>query len=291
MLGKSPEHVRTVRPIQKGVICDFEATNLLIKALFDKYSIKTRFRRRIGPTMILSIPSNITEVEVTSLIDSIKEAGVLSIYVVESSISNLIGAGSSLDEIQASLVVDVGAGKLDIALISSGQVVMAERSNLAGEYMDRAIVRYVRQKYNLDIGKSLAERIKVKSSSIVYKKDVESYEISGRDLVSGLPKTISISGYEISEPLIEVFKKISSTIKDFLEKVPSDLISDIVDSGIVLTGGSSQIRGGARILEKDLKVKVNQVDEPLLNNIYGLDLLIGDFRAIERFKVKDLILK
>jgi rod shape-determining protein MreB and related proteins len=266
MLGKTPAHIQAIRPLRDGVIADFEVTEAML-SYFIKKVMKDRSwwssLIKPKPSVTICVPAEITSVEERAVKDAAKLAGARSVDIIEEPMAAAIGAGLPIDGPSGSMVVDIGGGTTDVAVISLGGVVVSQSLRVAGNKLDEAIVRYIRRVYNLMIGERTAEEIKIKIGS-AYKLEQElAMEIRGRDLINGLPKTVKITSEEIREALSEPVGAIVEAVKSVLEKTPPELAADIIDRGIILTGGGALLRGLDRLLSEVTGVPAIVADDPL----------------------------
>ena len=255
MLGKTPAHIQAIRPLRDGVIADFEVTEAMLSYFIKKVMKDRSWWSTIvkpKPRVIICVPAEITSVEERAVKDAAKLAGARSVDIIEEPMAAAIGAGLPIDGPSGSMVVDIGGGTTDVAVISLGGVVVSQSLRVAGNKLDDAIVRYIRRVYNLMIGERTAEEIKIKIGS-AYKLEQElAMEIRGRDLINGLPKTVKITREEIREAL-----------KAVLEKTPPELAADIIDRGVILTGGGALLRGLDKLLSEVTGVPAIVADDPL----------------------------
>lgn len=260
MLGRTPSNIIAVRPLKDGVIADYDATEQMLKHFISQVCGKFSLRK---PVVVISVPAEITSVEERAVIEAALSAGAKRAVLIEEPKAAAIGAGLPIDEASGNMVVDIGGGTTDIAVISLGGMVVSESLRIGGNKMDEAIVRYIRRNYNLMIGERTAEEIKIKIGSVIPPKEPLTMTIKGRDLIDGLPKVVTINDAEIREPLAEPVMNIIEGIKRVLEKTPPELISDIIDKGIVLTGGGSLLRGLDELLKEVIGLKTVIADDPL----------------------------
>lgn len=260
MLGKTPASIIAVRPLRNGVIADFEVTQQMIR-----YFIKKVHNRRslLHPRVVIGIPSGITEVERRAVRESAEQAGAREVYLIEEPMAAAIGANLPINEPYGNMIVDIGGGTTEVAVISLSDMVVSKSIDVAGDEMDEAIVQYFRKKYNLLIGDMTAEDVKIKIGSVYPMGDNQSMEVKGRDQVTGLPKTITITSAEVRQSLTEVMKAILNVIKETLEETPAELSADLVDRGIVLAGGGALIKGMADLIAEETELPVNLASEPL----------------------------
>ncbi len=277
MIGKTPSNIVAVRPLRNGVIADFEITEQMIR-----YFIKKVHNRRslLHPRIVIGIPSGITEVERRAVRESAEQAGAREVYLIEEPMAAAIGAGLPINESVGSMIVDIGGGTTEVAVISLGGMVVSKSLDIAGDEMDEAIVQYFRRKYNLLIGDNTAEEVKIKIGSVFPLSEETRMEVKGRDQVTGLPKTVSIGSEEIRQAMLEPTKSIIEVIKDTLEETPAELAADLVDRGIYLAGGGSHIRGFADILSQETELPVKIADEPMTCVVRGTGKYLEEIENI-----------
>ena len=259
MLGKTPDGTQVVRPIRNGVINSYQGAVALLKHLIKKAVGNNAFRVR---TMIC-IPCGITEVERRAVTEAAQNAGAKEVYLVEQPLAAAIGCGVPVKEPKGSMIVNVGAGVTEVAVVSLGGIVVSHTIRTAGEAFDNAIMQYAKRRYNVSIGDVTAEQVKCSIGSVYVQKELGREEVMGRDMVSGLPKTIAIAPTEIREPLRECADLIVDAIKVTLEETPPELAADIMDSGIVLSGGGAMLRGLGKMINMSVDVPVYIAEEPL----------------------------
>lgn len=260
MIGRTPGSIVAVRPLKDGVIADFEITAEMIEA-FIKRTTKRRPFSRIR--VLICIPSGVTEVEEKAVHDAAKSAGANYISLIEEPMAAAIGAGLPVGEATGSMVVDIGGGTSEVAVISLGGVVTANSIRVAGDNFDEAIINYIKKKYNLLIGERTAEDIKIKIGSAYPYQGEGVMNIKGRNLMDGLPKNVDVSSEEIREALADTVAVIVDTVKSTLEKTPPELAADIIDHGITLTGGGAMLRGLDKLIQAETKIPVHVADAPL----------------------------
>ncbi len=285
MLGRTPDHIRTIRPLKDGVIADFEMTEQMLRAFIRKI-IRTRFL--VKPRIVISVPSGITEVERRAVSESAENAGAREVYLINEPMAAAIGVGIPVEDACGNMVVDIGGGTSEIAVISLGGIVNNTSIRIAGDEMNEAIIAYLKRKYNLLIGEQTSEKVKFEIGS-AYPLDSEIYmDVKGRDLVEGLPKTIKISSIEIREALEEPVAAIMAAVHEALENTPPELAADIVDRGVVMTGGGSKLRFLDRRIRKETGLPVFVVEDPLTCVVRGTGKIIGEFprfaKMLEREK-------
>jgi len=269
MLGKTPENIIACRPLRDGVIADFELTESMIR-----YFIRTIHNDRrtlIRPRMIIGVPSGITQVEKRAVKDSAMQAGAREVYTIIEPMAAAIGAGLPVQEPVGNMIVDIGGGTTEVAIISLKSVVFCRSIRVGGDEMDQAIVQYVKRKYNLLIGERTAEQIKIDigSALIDAHSSAETLQVKGRDLVTGVPKTITLSAPEVNESLLDTIVSIVDVVRLALENTPPELSSDLVDRGIVMAGGGSLLRGLDQLLAKETGLPVRVAENPLFCVVNG----------------------
>jgi rod shape-determining protein MreB len=262
MVGRTPGNIVAIRPMKDGVIADFDVTQSMLKHCI---SNALRSRTFIKPRVIVGVPSGVTEVEKRAVIDATLQAGAREAYLIEEPMAAAIGAGLEVHEPTGNMVVDVGGGTTEVAIISLGGIVTSKSIRIGGDEMDESIVYYIKKEYNLMIGERTAEEIKKNVGSAFADPELEgkTMDIRGRDLVTGLPKTVNISSTEIKEALAEPVESIIEAIKVTLEKTPPELASDIMDRGIVMTGGSSLLNGLDRRINHETGMPVHIAEDPM----------------------------
>ncbi|MGQ9735830.1 MAG: rod shape-determining protein [Thermaceae bacterium] len=263
MLGRTPGNIVAVRPLKDGVIADYGLTErMLILFLKKVLSPAARFFK---PRVMVGVPSGVTDVERRAVVQAVAEAGARKVYLIEEPLAAAIGAGINVAEPMGSMVVDIGGGSTDIAVISLGGIVRSESLRVAGNEMDQSIIRYVRQRYNLFIGERTAEELKIQlgRAKILPEEEKEAVEIRGRDLITGLPKTVEVSAEDAAEALQEPVEKIIQGVKAVLEATPPELVSDIIDRGILLTGGGALLKNLDLTLQEATGVPVVVADNPI----------------------------
>lgn len=262
MIGRTPGNIRAIRPMKDGVIADFDTTATMIKYFINQAQKKRSIFQR-HPNVMVCVPSGITAVEQRAVEDATKQAGAREAYTIEEPFAAAIGADLPVWEPTGSMVVDIGGGTTEVAVISLGGIVTARSVRVAGDEMDEAIMQYVKRQYNLMIGERTSEMLKMEIGSAIQLETPETIEIRGRDLVSGLPKTISITSHEIAEALADTVSSIVEAVKVTLEKCPPELAADIMDRGIVLTGGGALLRNLDKLLAGETGMPVIVADNPL----------------------------
>lgn len=260
MIGRTPGNIIAIRPMKDGVIADFDVTQSMLKYFISR---ALRSRTFIKPRVVVGVPSGVTEVEKRAVIDATLQAGAREAYLIEEPMAAAIGAGLEVNEPTGNMVVDIGGGTTEVAIISLGGIVTSRSIRVGGDEMDESIVYYIKKEYNLMIGERTAEEIKISIGSASDKSKEESMEVRGRDLVTGLPKTIKVTSEEVRAALAEPVNNIIDAIKVTLEKTPPELASDIMDRGIVLTGGGSLLSGLDKRVTNETGMPVHIAEEPL----------------------------
>lgn len=292
MIGRTPAAIIAVRPLKDGVISDFDSTEAMIRyfihQVYEEYPKLLKIKR---PRVVIGIPSSITEVESRAVIDAAMSAGARKVYIIEEPMAAAIGSALPIDDASGSMIVDIGGGTTDIAIISLGGIVVDTNIRVAGNVIDEEILNFVRNKYNLQIGQKFAEDIKIAIGSVKPLKKEREVEVKGRDLVTGLPKIITMSSIEVREAMIKVVDKIVDAIKEALEQTPPEILSDLLEKGITLAGGGALIEGLDRYLEEKLQTPVIIADDPLNAVVRGTEILLEEIELLERLQLsnKDII--
>lgn len=260
MIGRTPGNITAIRPLKDGVIADFETTQGMLKYFMRKAVGNSPLAK---PRVVICVPSGVTEVEKRAVVDSAMSAGAKEAYLIEEPMASAIGAGLPVAEPSGSMVVDIGGGTSEVAVISLGGVVVSRSLRIAGDEFDDAIVHYIKKEYNLMIGERSAEDIKLKIGSAYPSDREETYKVSGRDLVTGLPKELAVSSEEIRDALREPVNAVVESIKYTLEKTPPELASDIMERGIMLTGGGALLKGFDKLISEETGIPVFIAEEPL----------------------------
>jgi rod shape-determining protein MreB len=279
MLGRTPGSIDAVRPMKDGVIADFEITEAMLR-----YFIERAHNRRtmVKPRVIICVPYGITEVEKRAVRESAESAGAREVHLIEEPMAAAIGAGLPITEPSGSMIVDIGGGTTEVAVISLAGIVYSQSVRVGGDKMDDAIVSYLKRKYNMLIGDRTAEQIKIQIGTAYPDDDIRTMNVKGRDLVAGIPKTIEVSSEEVREAIFEPINTIVETVRVALEQTPPELAADIVDKGIVLAGGGALIRNLDILLREETGLPIMIADDPLTAVVLGsgkaldqLDLLSG----------------
>ncbi len=280
MIGRTPGNIVAIRPLKDGVIADFDITQTMLKRLIEKVTAKSAFA---SPRIIVCFPSGVTEVEKRAIEESTRQAGAREVLLMEEPMAAAIGAGLPVDEPTGSMIVDMGGGTTEIAVISLGGIVTSKSLRIGGDELDQAIINYIKKEYNLMIGERTSEAIKMELGS-AYKIDDEerTMDIKGRDLISGLPKTIQISETQIRDALKEPIASIIEAIKTTLEKTPPELAADIMDKGIMLAGGGALLRGLDMLINHETHMPVHIAENPLDCVALGAGKALDNFDSIAR---------
>ncbi|BAU23370.1 rod shape-determining protein MreB [Caldimicrobium thiodismutans] len=282
MLGKTPGLIKAVRPLREGVIADFEVTEAMIRYFIQKVHNRSYL---VKPRIIISVPSGTTQVERRAVKESAESAGAREVYLIEEPMAAAIGAGLPITEPIASMIVDIGGGTTEVAVISLGGIVASHSIKVAGDKLDEAIVQYVKRKYNLLIGEATAEQIKIQIGNVYPEEPYDTFEIKGRDLISGTPKTITITSKEIQEAIREPIELIIQAIKQVLEETPPELSADLVDRGITLSGGGALLRNLDKLISEATGLPVRVAEDPLIC------VALGAGKALDNLdKLKDIMI-
>jgi len=283
MLGRTPGNIRAIRPMKDGVIADFEITEEMLRYFIQKARQYVPKRRRIlSPHVLIAVPSGITEVETRAVKDSAQRAGAGDIYLIEEPMAAAIGVGLPVAEPSGSMVVDIGGGTTEVAIISLSGIVESRSVRVAGDEMDAAISQHMKRVYNLMIGERTAEDIKIKIGSAYPLSEESVMEVKGRDLISGLPKTIKITSQEVRAALQEPLTSIVEAVRVTLERCPPELAADLIDRGIMLAGGSSQLRGLDRLISEETGLPVFVSEEPAKAVANGTGVVLQELESMTR---------
>jgi rod shape-determining protein MreB len=282
MIGRTPGNIIAIRPMKDGVIADFDVTQAMLKYFISKAIGQKSFMK---PRIIISIPTGCTTVEERAVKEAALQGGAKEAYLIEEPMAAAIGADLPVHEPTGNMIVDIGGGTTEVAVISLGGIVTAKSVRVAGDRMDEAIIQYLRKNYNLLIGERTAEEIKMSIGSALWEGPEEHFEVRGRDMVNGLPKTIKTSSTEIQEALKETVAQIVDGIRVCLEKTPPELASDIMDRGIVMAGGGALLRGLDKLISMDTHMPVYVCDEPLLAVARGTGKVLENIEFLRRVLV------
>ncbi|QGU00049.1 Rod shape-determining protein MreB [Candidatus Syntrophocurvum alkaliphilum] len=280
MIGRTPGNIIAIRPMKDGVIADFDITQAMLKYFITKaLGQRTPFTK---PRVIISIPTGCTTVEERAVREAALQGGAKEAYLIEEPMAAAIGAGLPVHEPTGNLIVDIGGGTTEVAVISLGGVVTAKSVRIAGDEMDTSIIQHLRKNYNLLVGERTAEDIKISIGSALWEGPEEFYEVRGRDLVNGLPKTVKVSSDEIQQALKEPVEHIIEGIKVCLEKTPPELASDIMDRGIVMAGGGALLRGLDKLISNETEMPVYVCEDPLFAVANGTGKVLENIEVLKR---------
>ncbi|MFC1452457.1 rod shape-determining protein [Verrucomicrobiota bacterium] len=284
MLGRTPGNIVAIRPMKAGVIADFEITEAMLRYFIKK--IHNR-RKMVRPRIIIAVPSDITEVEKRAVKDSATHAGAREVFLIEEPMAAAIGVGLPVQEPAGNMIVDIGGGTTEVALISLAGIVFSRTVRVGGDEMDECIVQYMKRVYNLMIGERTAEEIKITMGSAYSVDEETSVEVKGRDLVAGLPKTLTITSEEIREALQEPVSSIIDAIRITLERCPPELSSDLVDRGMILAGGGALLKGIDKLIAEQTGLPVHLADDPLSAVAEGTGVVLNELDFLRRTAVSE----
>jgi len=282
MLGRTPGHIEAIRPMKDGVIADFEVAEAMLR-----YFIKKANNRRtlIRPRVIVCVPSGITQVEKRAVRESAESAGAREVFLIEEPMAAAIGAGLPITEPTSNMVVDIGGGTTEVAVISLAGIVYSKSVRVGGDKMDEAILQYIKSKYNLLIGERSSELIKTTVGNAYRDEKAEHMQIKGRDLATGIPKIIGIDSDEVRQAIIEQLKTIVETVKSALEQTPPELAADIVDNGIVLTGGVALLKGLDSLLREETGLPITITEDPLTTVVLGSGKALDEIDTLREIMI------
>ena len=278
MLGRTPGKVKAIKPMKDGVIADFEITEIMLNTFIKKIKAKKLFSR---PRILICCPTNITQVEKNAIKEAAERTGARKVYIEEEPKVAAIGAGMDISKPTANMVIDIGGGTTDIAILSLNDIVSSASVRIAGNVFDQDIIKYIKDNYKLLIGERTAEDIKIKFSNIYDPNKKEKLEVRGRNLITGLPDTIEITQDETKKALEESIQKIIKVTTNVLEQTPPELSGDIVEKGIILTGGGAMLTGLPEVLEKELQVPILIAESPLTCVAEGTGTLLNNIALLE----------
>lgn len=273
MVGRTPGNIRSIRPLKDGVIADFDITEAMLEYFINKLNVKGVFSK---PNILICAPTNITDIEQKAIIQAAEKSGGRHVYLEFEPKVAAVGAGLDIFQPQGNMVIDIGGGTSDIAVLSLGQIVTSRSLRLAGDKMDASIAAYVKNKHKLIIGEHTAEQIKIKIGAVYEADEKETIEVRGRDIATGLPREVSVTSVEVAEALHETMMAIIEGAKGVLEKTPPELSADIIDRGIMLTGGGALLKGISQLFAAELKVPVLLADDPLDAVALGTGVLLDN---------------
>ena len=277
MLGRTPDTIKAIRPLKDGVIADFTATQLMLKNIIEKISKRYSLGR---PRVVVGVPSGITEVEERAVEESILQAGAREVYLIEEPMAAAIGSGMDVGEPSGNMIIDIGGGTTEVAVISLGGIVLSHSLRIAGDELDEDIINYIKKEENLIIGQTQAEQVKMQIGSAIPLITQMSMELKGRDLSTGLPKTIIINSMQILEAMKESIDKIVETVKSTLEKTPPELVADILQKGIVITGGGALIKDLDKLIMEQTQMPTYVVEEPLDSVVRGTERVLENIEKL-----------
>ncbi len=282
MLGRTPGNIVAIRPMKDGVISDFEITEAMLR-----YFIKKVHHRKVlvRPRIVIAIPSGITEVEKRAVKDSAERAGAREVFLIEEPIAAAIGVGLPIQEPIGNMIIDIGGGTTEIAVISLCGTVFSKSIRIGGDEMNEAVIEYLKKTYNLMVGERTSEEIKIKIGSAYPLEDEMSMEVKGRDLVAGLPKTVTITSEEIRESLQEPLRAILEVIKISLERTPPELAADLIDHGIVMAGGGSLLKGLDKLISEETGLPVHITDDPITAVANGTGIVLSEIQYLKKVTV------
>ncbi|MBI4197307.1 MAG: rod shape-determining protein [Deltaproteobacteria bacterium] len=277
MLGRTPGSIEAIRPMKEGVIADFEVTEAMLR-----YFIRKAHNRKtlIRPRIIICVPSGITEVEKRAVRESAESAGAREVYLIEEPMAASIGAGLPITEPSGNMIVDIGGGTTEVAVISLAGIVFSKSLRIAGDRLDDSIIQYIKRKYNLLIGERTAEQIKVNIGTAYPEREVRTMEVKGRDLVAGVPRTIEINSEEVREAIQEPVNAIVAAVKDALEQTPPELSADIVDRGIFLAGGGGLLRNLDVLIREETGLPVMVAEDPMTCVVRGTGMALDQLETL-----------
>jgi rod shape-determining protein MreB len=279
MLGRTPGNITAIRPMKDGVIADFEITEAMLRYFIRKVQSN---RIMVRPRIIISVPSGITEVEKRAVKDSAAHAGAREVYLIEEPMAAAIGVGLPVQEPAGNMIVDIGGGTTEVALISLAGIVFSRSVRVGGDEMDEAIIQYMKRAYNLMIGERSAEQIKISIGSAYPLTEETNMEVKGRDLVAGLPKTLTLTSEEVREALHEPVMTIVEAIRFTLERCPPELAADLVDRGIVLAGGGALLQGIDKLIAEQTGLPVHVADDPLSAVAEGTGMVLHELKFLRK---------
>ena len=278
MIGRTPGNIVAIRPMKDGVIADFEITEAMLRYFIGKVHNR---RRLVTPRIAISVPSGITSVEKRAVTESARNAGAKQVYTIEEPMAAAIGAGLPVHEPQGCMIVDIGGGTTEVAVISLGGIVYSNSVKVAGDELDQAIIQHLKRTYNMMIGERTAENVKIAIGSAFPLKDELELQIKGRDQVMGLPKILTVTSEEIREALRDPVAAIVDAVRTTLERTPPELSADIVDRGMVLAGGGALLRGLAQLLAKETGLHVTVAEDPLTAVVLGTGKYLEELRSFK----------
>lgn len=285
MLGRTPGGIRAIRPLKDGVIADFRVTEAMLRHFIKK--VHTR-RAMVRPRVVIAVPSGITEVEKRAVKESAEAAGAREVHLMEEPMAAAIGVGLPVQEAAGNMIVDIGGGTTEVAIISLSGIVYARSVRVAGDELDEAIINYMKRAYNLMIGERTAEEIKLRIGSAFPLGKETTMEVKGRDMVAGLPKTITITSQEVREAMLEPLNTIIDAVRTTLERCPPELSADLVDRGIMLAGGGALLRGLDKLLQEETALPVHVAEDPLSAVAEGTGRVLSELEFLRKVGTTDV---
>lgn len=282
MIGRTPANIVAIKPLREGVISDYDVTESMLKYFINKVVDKKGFGRFFMPRIMVCVPTGVTEVEKRAVEEATRQAGAREVYIIEEPIAAAIGAGLDISIANGSMVIDIGGGTTDIAVISLGGAVVSESIKVGGDKFDEAIIRFIKKEHNMMIGERTAEKIKMEIGCAYEREDRKEMKISGRNLVQGLPQSITVNSTEISKALQECVEQIVVTTKSVLEKTPPELASDISDSGIVMTGGGALLYGLDKVISERTGIEVRVAENAISCVAQGTGSALNTLDTLEK---------
>lgn len=283
MLGRTPAHIKAVRPLVDGVISDFEVTEEMLAYLLNK--VNEISKKPIRPRVVVGVPSGITNVEIRAVYDATKNAGAREVHIVEEAMAAAIGIKLPIKDAVGSMVVDIGGGTSDVAVISLAGIVRAKSLKIAGDKLNTDIISYLRDEFKILIGEKTAEAVKMAIGSVIEGSPVET-NIRGRDLVTGLPREVIVTDADIREAIYPSILQLVDAVKEVLETTPPEILSDVMNRGVILTGGGALIKGLAQLMQAHLKIPVTVADDPLSAVARGTGVILDDFHIYEEVLIR-----
>lgn len=287
MVGKTPSYIKATRPLVDGVVSDFEITEKMLRHFIEKAHKKRRFSSLIHPRVLIGIPSGVTEVEKRAVIDAAKNAGAREAYLIDEPMAASIGSRLPVTEAGGNMIVDIGGGTSEIAVISLGGVVVSRSLRVAGDELNEDIIRYCRSNYNILIGERTAERLKISIGSAYPDETSRSMKIRGRDLITGLPKEVNVGDDDIRDAMERSIRIIVNTIKTIIEETPPELISDVMEQGIILAGGGGLTRGLDKLIANETGMPVCRMEDSLTAVARGTGIVLEDFDNLQEVLIEN----
>jgi len=283
MIGRTPDHIVATRPLQGGVVSDFEITQQMLKYFIDKVYKEAGFKFMARPRVIVGVPIDVTEVERRAVEDATRNAGAREVFLIEEPMAAAVGARLPIYEASGSVIIDIGGGTSEVAVISLGGIVISKSLRIAGDRLNQDIIRYTRDNFNMLLGERTAEEIKISVGSAVELSERLDVVMRGRDLVSGLPREIVVYDHHIREALARSLRLLAAAVRDTLEQTPPEMVADIMQRGITLSGGGSMIRELASLIHQETKMPVRVDDDPLTTVIRGIGIILENLDNLQEF--------